>query len=223
VLGSVGLLVLLASGPAELPPVPADTVRVFLVRHGQAFTNLEPPPARPPDQLDRLTELGRAQSRAAAAALRGSRVAAVLSSPAGRARGTAEEMRAALGVAGVRVERGVRPLELGRGTDGKPLTWDQRIAEWTAGRDPAPAGGESLAQLGDRVEAVVRRLAPRYAGRSVVIVAHSEVIGAFAGGVEGLPGHRRHPPGIANGSLSAVEVRADGRLALLFRNHLPRP
>lgn len=220
---SLFLLPVLAAGPADLPPVPADAVRVFLVRHGQAYSNLEPPPALPEGELDRLTDLGRAQSRAAAAALRRGAVAAVLSSPAGRARGTAEEMRAVLGLPGYTVEPRVRPLSLGHGPDGRELTWDQRIADWKAGRDPAPPGGESLAGLGDRVEAAVLALLPAHAGRSVVLVAHSEVIGAFVGGLAGLPGAGRHPPGIANGSLTAVEARAGRRPSLLFKNHLPPP
>ncbi len=44
-----------AGGPAALEPVPADTVRVFLIRHGQALSNLDPKPSLPPDELDLLT------------------------------------------------------------------------------------------------------------------------------------------------------------------------
>jgi probable phosphoglycerate mutase len=208
--------------PAQLGPVPAGSVRVFLVRHGQAYSNLDPEPALPPDQLDRLTDLGREQSRRAATALRASRIALVLSSPAGRARATAEEIRAILEMPPVRVEARLRPLELGQGPDGKPLGWDARIAEWQAGRDPTPPGGESMAEMGVRVYDLVRALAREQPGKSLVLVAHGELIGAFVGLVGRLPAPKRYPPQARNGSITAVEIDGDGVPLLLFTYYLPQ-
>src|SRR5262245_16487825 len=165
------LLCLLAAEP--LAPAPAGAMRVFLVRHGQAYSNLDPEPDLPPEKLDSLTDLGRKQSRAAARFLAGRGVAAILTSPAGRARETAQELREGLGLGGTTVEPRIRPLELGRTPDGAPLDWDQRIADWEAGRDPSPPGGESLEQLGQRVLELVRSLQPAQAGKSVALVAHS--------------------------------------------------
>src|SRR5262245_55547358 len=122
-------LLLQLQAPASLGPVPADAVRLYLVRHGQAYSNLDPEPDLPPDKLDRLTDLGREQARRVARFLRGTAVAELLTSPAGRARETAEEIRTALGLEAARVEPALRPLELGRGPDGAPLDWDQRIAD----------------------------------------------------------------------------------------------
>lgn len=217
-------IVLAASvtGPSDLGPVPPDVVRVYLVRHGQAYSNLDPEPDLPKEQLDRLTELGREQSRRAAAALKGSAVALVLSSPAGRARGTAEEIRAALSAPPVRIEAGLRPLELGHGPDGKPLDWDQRIAEWKAGRDPSPAGGESMAEMGGRVYDVVRALTKEQLGKSLVLVAHGEVIGAFVGLVGRVPPANRYPPQAKNASITAVEMDRAGVPRLLFTYYLPK-
>jgi broad specificity phosphatase PhoE len=210
----------LLSQPAP-GPVPAGAVRVYLVRHGQAFSNLDPEPDLPADQLDRLTELGREQSRGIGLALRNRGVALLLSSPAARAQETAAEIRVALDAPPVRVEPRLRPLELGRDRNGTPFDWDQRIAEWEAGRDPVPAGGESMGQMGDRVLELVRSLLPAQPGRSVVLVAHSEVIGAFVGLVEGTPPPKRYPPRIRNGSMTAVELDAGGKPRVLFTNHVP--
>jgi probable phosphoglycerate mutase len=217
---ALAALLSLLSQPA-LGPVPAGTVRVYLVRHGQAFSNLDPEPDLPPDQLDRLTELGREQSRGVGVALRARGVALVLSSPASRAQETATLIRVALDAPPVRVEPRLRPLELGRDRNGKPLDWDQRIEEWEAGRDPVPASGESMEQMGQRVLELVRSLVRAQSGRSVVLVAHSEVIGAFVGLVDGTPPAKRYPPQVRNGSMTAVELGADGNPRLLFANHVP--
>jgi probable phosphoglycerate mutase len=214
------LSLLLADAPALAPP-PADTLRVFLVRHGQAYSNLDPEPDLPPDQLDRLTDLGRAQSQAAAGFLKGRGVVGVLSSPAGRARETAAELCGSLALAAATVEARLRPLELGRGPDGTPLDWDQRISEWEAGRDPSPPGGESLEQLGQRVLALVRSLRAAHAGRSLVLVAHSEVIGAFLGELDGKPGASRWPPTVRNGSLTVVDAGPAGVPRALLAGHVP--
>lgn len=215
------LLVLALDAPVRLDAVAADSLRVFLLRHGQALSNLDPEPDLPPEQLDRLTDLGREQSRQAARFLARLGVAQVLSSPAGRARETAEELRAALGLGEVSVEARLRPLALGRGPDGALLDWDQRIAEWHAGRDPAPAGGESLEQLGERVLELLRALRGGHAGESLVLVAHSEVISALLGALDGTPGAKRWPPRIRNGSLSVVDVGPAGQPRLRLRDHLP--
>src|SRR5512145_97925 len=95
---AASLAVLLASGPAGLGPVPEGSLRVYVVRHGQAFTNLTPPPEMTPEQLDRLTELGHAQSRASADALRGRAVSLIVTSPRGRTQDTATVLRAILEV-----------------------------------------------------------------------------------------------------------------------------
>lgn len=213
-------VVLLLAGPgiADLAPAPPGTVRFFLVRHGQAFSNLDPEPALPPEKLDSLTSLGQAQARAAAAALRPHGVRLVVSSPAGRAQETAELIRSVLGAPAVRVDRRLRPLDLGLGSDGKPLSWDQRIAEWEAGRDPAPSGGESLEQVGARVRDVMNDLAKAGAGDQVVLVAHGEVIGSFLGLVASVPPAKRYPPDLRNGSVTVVDL-SEGRLRVLLSNY----
>ena len=208
---------------AALGPVPAGTVRIYLVRHGQALSNLEPPPppSAAPQGLDHLTALGEAQARKVGEILAGHGVKLVLTSPAGRARESAEEIAAALGAAPPRVEARLRPLELGKDASGKPLSWDDRAKEFAAGRDPAPAGGESMGQVGERVMALVKGLRVEAPVASVALVAHGEVIAAFIGEVQGTPAAKRYPPRLANGSITVVEARPDGRVALLFANHVP--
>lgn len=230
-LGTLAVASLLADPLAALPPPPATGLRVYLVRHGQALSNLDPEPDLPKEQLDHLTDLGQRQAEKAGAALRGRAISAVVSSPASRAQETAARMASALGAPAPKVEARLRPLSLGRGADGAPLDWDARIADWEAGRDPSPPAGESLAQVGDRVADLVASLHASSATqgeaganterpRSVVLVAHSEVIGAYLGRVRGTPPPKRYPPGIANGSITVVDVTAEGTREVLV-NHRP--
>lgn len=211
------LAALFAAGPADLGPVPEGALRVYVVRHGQAFTNLSPPPDLPPERLDRLTDLGHAQAKAAAALLKGRGVGLIVTSPKGRAKDTAEDLRAALGVS-VRVDERLRPLEMGRDASGKALEWGDRMRDWSVGRDPAPAGGESLEQLGLRVLQVVSELKQDFRGKSIVLVSHGEVIGNLVGMIEAQTLEGRFETRIANASISAIEARAASLPRLLFAN-----
>ena len=217
----VSLILLAAPDPlAALGPVPAGTVRVYVIRHGQALSNLQPPPSVAPRGLDHLTPLGERQSSRVGDILAGKGVKLVVTSPAGRARESAEKIAAGLGAAPVRVDARLRPLDLGNDAAGKQLDWDAREAEWKAGRDPSPPGGESMAQMGQRVLAVVKDLRTEAAGSSVALVAHGEVIGSFVGELRGTPPAQRFPPRLANASLTVVEARPDGTVAVLLTNHV---
>lgn len=205
---------------ADLGPVPQGGLRVILVRHAQALSNLSPRPDLSPEELDHLTPLGREQAEAVGRALGPLEIDELLSSPAQRAVETTEIVGAALGIEG-RVEQGVRPLELGRARDGSPLSWQTRQAAWEAGRDPRPPAGESLVDLGERVRDVVQAARGVHAGGIVVLVAHSEVIGAFIGLVQEAPPPDRLDVHVANGSLSVVDADASGGLTVRFLDHRP--
>ena len=206
---------------AALPPPPPGTLRVYLVRHGQALSNLDPAPDLPKEKLDHLTSLGQAQADRAGRALAGHEVAFVLTSPASRARETAERIATALGAAAPTVESRLSPLALGHDPSGKALDWDERIADWEAGRDPSPPGGESMGEMGARVDELVLALAAEHRDRTLVFVAHGEVIGAYMGRLRGTPAPKRYPPDLANGSITVVDVGTDGRPRLRLANHRP--
>ena len=191
------------------------------MRHGQALSNLDPVPDLPPAELDHLTALGTRQAEAAGRALAGRGATSVLTSPASRARETAEGVARALGLSPPAVEPRLRPLALGRGTDGRKLTWKDRAAEWEAGRDPSPPDGESMERVGDRLDELVRALARSRRGTGVVLVAHGEVLAAYLGHVRGTPAPKRYPPGLTNGSITVVDVAPTGAATIRLENHVP--
>jgi ribonuclease H / adenosylcobalamin/alpha-ribazole phosphatase len=209
-----------ALGP--LPPPSPGALRFYLVRHGQALSNLEPAPDLPSAELDHLTALGKGQAEAAGRALAGRGVVSVLSSPASRARETAAGIAKALGLPAPVTERRLRPLELGRAADGRPQTWNGRAAEWQAGRDPSPPEGESMERVGDRVDELLRELAGGSRGKAFVLVTHGEVLAAYFGRVRGVLPTKRYPPGLANASITVVDVRPDGTATIRLENHRPQ-
>jgi broad specificity phosphatase PhoE len=184
----------LATPPAAAPAEAASPVlQVYLVRHGQAFSNLTPKPKMTDQQLDHLTPLGREQAAETGRALAARAPAAILTSPAGRARETAEEIRQAAGVAAaLRVEPRVRPQ----------------------------GESETPEQVAARVLEAVRAARERHRG-AVVVVAHSEVIGAFLAVVRGEPAANVSMVTLRNGSVSLVELDSEGRPELVFANQLP--
>lgn len=165
-------LSLLACGGA--PPAPSQ---LCVVRHAEAFKNLDPAPAGlSPEQLDALTPRGEEQARRAGAALPAG-VERVLTSPAGRARETA----AWLGPWTPEVEPALRPL------DGD-LPWSERERAWAAGEDPRPPGGESLADGQARARALLDRLrAALPPGRHAVVVTHGDLGPVLLGELRGTP------------------------------------
>jgi broad specificity phosphatase PhoE len=176
-----------------LPSLPSGAVRVFLVRHGQAFSNLDPAPSLPPAELDHLTPPGERQAEAAGRALVGHGVASVLTSPAGRARETAEGLSRGLGLAPPAVESRLRPKE----------------------------PGESVAVVGDRVDHLVRALARSRRGTGVVLVTHGEVLAAYLDRFRGAGAAPRDAKGLATGSITVVDIAPTGRATVRLENHRP--
>jgi broad specificity phosphatase PhoE len=176
-----------------LPPLPSGALRVYLVRHGQALSNLDPVPDLPPAELDHLTALGTRQAEAVGRALAGRDVTSVLTSPASRALETAEGIARALGLSAPEVEAPLRPMER----------------------------GESMERVGDRVDGLVRALARSRRGTGVVLVAHGEVLAAYLGHIQGPSAPKRDPKGLGNGSITVVDVAPTGAPTLRLENHLP--
>jgi len=178
---------------AALPPLPSGALRVYLVRHGQALSNLDPVPNLPPAELDHLTALGTRQAEGAGRALAGGGMTSVLTSPASRARETAEGIARALGLSAPAVEPRLRPMER----------------------------GESMEQVGDRVDEHVRAVARSRRGTGVVLVAHGEVLAAYLGHIRGTSAPKRDLKGLGNGSITVVDVAPTGAPTIRLENHLP--
>ncbi|MBF6340123.1 bifunctional RNase H/acid phosphatase [Nocardia abscessus] len=166
------------SKPAEYSPgwtgATGRPTRLLLLRHGQTELSVQrrySGRGNPP-----LTPLGREQAARAAKMLAAKGgITAVVSSPLGRARETADAAAAALGVP-VEVHDGLIETDFG--------VWEGLTFAEAAQRDPelharwigdpavAAPGGESFEEVTQRVDAARRDLLERYPGANLVVVSH---------------------------------------------------
>jgi broad specificity phosphatase PhoE len=158
---------------------------VLVVRHGQTEWSRT-------GQHTGLTDLpllpeGEEQARALRTALVGRRLVEVWVSPRQRARRTAE-------LAGLRttaVEDDLVEMDYG-GYEGRTTAEINAglRREWSVWRDdmiPGESPGETLAQVGARVDRVLARLRPRLVDGDVALVAHGHVLRVLTARWLGLP------------------------------------
>jgi broad specificity phosphatase PhoE len=151
---------------------------IVLVRHGRTDANAQ---GLLLGRLDPgLDAEGAGQAARLAVACASLDVVRVVTSPLGRCRQTAEVVAAAVG-GGIAPEVDDRWIELDYGElDGRPLAEVPAAtgAAWRADVTWSPAGGESLADLGDRVRAACVDLVADARDRDVVVVTHVSPIKA---------------------------------------------
>jgi broad specificity phosphatase PhoE len=187
---------------------------LFVVRHGRTAANaagLLLGRADPP-----LDDVGRAQAAALAAALPS--VTRVVTSPLTRTRETAAAF-------GRPVDVDERWIELDYGTlDGTPLA-DTPAALWEAWRADVhyvPAGGESLAALGERVRAACASLVVAAAETDVAVVTHVSPVKAAVAWALGVGDEIAWRLFVAPGSITSIAIR-DGAAIVHAFNTLPPP
>ena len=141
-----------------------QATRIIAVRHGETAWNVA---TRIQGQLDiGLNARGRWQAGQAAQALRGEPLQAVYASDLARAWDTAQAI-AKVSSVGLTAHVGLRERGFG---EFEGLTHADIEARW------APPGGESLAELRDRIRHTVDELAMAHVGQQIVLVAHGGVL-----------------------------------------------
>ena len=152
--------------------------RAIFVRHGESVSNAHPElAALPAEQGDRLTELGRRQSLAAAEALGLYEPTAVLNSSMGRARETAELIGGRLGLDVAELPyieelRESRNYAAMRPEEQKLRRWSAWMAQHADDPDYSWQGGESFNQVRARVRRLKDELERRFAGQCPLVVTH---------------------------------------------------
>lgn len=170
---------------------------LLIVRHGQSEWNAvgkwqgwaDPP----------LTAAGEAQARAAAPELAGLGLQAVAASDLQRAQRTASILADALGLGPVHIDEGLRERNVGDFTgltrEEIDARWPGMLAEWRTGRVQQAPNGEGPEFL-ERVLAALDRLADRFAGQKVLVVAHGGLIRTVHRHLGGEPGPPHHLGGL---------------------------
>lgn len=168
---------------------PQRPAEFWLVRHGQTDWNIQ---RRYQGHTDiPLNSRGREQARELAAELNGSQIAAVYSSDLSRALETAAILTQHNGVA-IIPDRRLREISMGEWEGRTLFEVNQELPDGAAGlayieaHSRAP-GGESLAEVAERVRAFAEEIAPRHAGQIVLVVMHGLSLAALRCLAVGLP------------------------------------
>lgn len=188
-------------------PAQSGATRLVLVRHAATEESAR---GRYYGRSDvQLSTEGRAHAKALAAALQGLPLAAVYASPLSRALDTARPIAAAMGLAPL-VHRGLLELDFGEleGLAYKEIEAEhpdlfRRWLDRPAGvRFP---GGESLAEVAERVLAAVSEIRARHDEETVAVVAHGGVLRVVLADALGLQDEALFRIDQAFGAVSVVD------------------
>ncbi|MFI8965072.1 bifunctional RNase H/acid phosphatase [Streptomyces sp. NPDC053493] len=194
-----------------------------LLRHGETALTPEKRFSGSGGADPELSEAGRRQAEAVAAALaaRGT-IQEIVSSPLTRCRQTAEAVASRLGL-DVRIENGLRETDFGA-WEGLTFAevrerYKDDLDAWLASPKAAPTGGgESFATVSRRVAATRDRLTAAYAGRTVLLVTHVTPIKTLVRLALGAPPESLFRMELSAASVSAVAYYADGNASVRLLN-----
>jgi len=145
----------------------------LLLRHGQTPMSVQKRYAGRSDVP--LTDAGVAQAAAAAKRLAPAGIAAIVASPLQRTVQTAEQVAAVTGLPVV-TEDGFRETDFGA-WEGLTFAevrerWPSEMTAWLADPEVAPPGGESFAEVSERVTAALHRVRAGRTGQRILVVSH---------------------------------------------------
>ena len=161
-----------------MPGNGADKTTLILLRHGETEWNLTGR-WQGQDANTLLTERGREQAQVVARRLRSYPIEAIYSSDLSRAFETAQIVGEMLGLEPL-PEPGLRESDIGAWTG---LTWEdittrfpEQVAAMFAGQDVRRGGGETYAELHERLQAAVDAIIARHPGQTVLVVTHGAAL-----------------------------------------------
>jgi broad specificity phosphatase PhoE len=202
-------------------------LRLLLIRHAETTHNRD---SRVQGQADiPLSETGERQAMAVGEALRDIPLAAVVSSPLGRARVTADAVASPHDLT-VTPEPALMEMHVGEmeglSTAEMRAGFPDFLKEWATERGPSllMPGGESLEQVRDRAWAVVERLRERYDGQTVALVSHNFVLSCLICRALELPLHQFRRFRLSVAGITTLQFRADRTILVRLNDtcHLTR-
>ncbi|MFD6658024.1 bifunctional RNase H/acid phosphatase [Streptomyces parvus] len=210
------------TGWGSAPDLGAPATLVLL-RHGETALTPEKRFSGSGGTDPELSAVGRGQAERVAghfAAL--GTVQEIVSSPLRRCRETAAAVAARLGL-DVRIDEGLRETDFGAW---EGLTFGEvrerygdDLTAWLASPDTAPTGGgESFAEVAERVAAARDRLVARYAGRTVLLVTHVTPIKTLVRLALGAPPEALFRMELSAASVSTVAYYGDGNASVRLLN-----
>jgi probable phosphoglycerate mutase len=200
-------------------PVTANTV-LLLARHGETAANAASIFQGQTPLAKGLNARGRAQAARLAERLRRAPPDAIVASDLERAVETARAVADACGLT-VATDPELREVDVGAWT-GKShhevrALFPEEWAAWSAGLDVRRGGGETYAELAERIEGAIARHATSeaLAGKRVLVVSHGGAIKSWIAKLLGVRSDGLHAlAGVGNCSLTVVVRDPSGRARL---------
>jgi broad specificity phosphatase PhoE len=202
------------TGPLWMPARGEPTV-TLLLRHGQTSMSVQKRYAGRSDVP--LTDLGVQQAAAAAKRLASAGLDAIVASPLRRAVQTAEEVAVATG-APVVTDAGFRETDFGA-WEGLTFSevrerWPAELTSWLADPAVAPPGGESFAEVSERVTDALHRVLSAREPQTVLIVSHVTPIKTLVTAALLAPPAALYRMHLDVAALSRIDWYADGPAVL---------
>jgi len=191
----------------------------LLLRHGQTPMSVQKRYAGRTDVP--LTDAGLAQAAAAAKRLASAGIDAIMASPLQRTVQTAEQVAAVTGLPVV-TEDGFRETDFGA-WEGLTFAevrerWPSEMTAWLADPEVAPPGGESFAEVSERVTAALHRVLAGRAGQRILIVSHVTPIKTLVAAALLAPPAALFRMHLDVAALSEIDWYADGPAVLRSYN-----
>jgi ribonuclease H / adenosylcobalamin/alpha-ribazole phosphatase len=192
-------------------PAQGEPTVTLLLRHGQTPMSVQKRYAGRSDVP--LTELGVQQAAAAAKRLAPAGLAVIVTSPLQRASRTAEEVAAVTG-APVLVDPGFRETDFGA-WEGLTFAevqerWPAEVTRWLGDPAVAPPGGESFAEVSERVTDALHRVLAGRERQRVLIVSHVTPIKTLVAAALFAPPAAMYRMHLDVAALSEIDWYADG-------------
>ncbi len=196
-------------------PAQGEPTVTLLLRHGQTPMSVQKRYAGRTDVP--LTDAGVAQAAAAAKRLAQAGIGAIMTSPLRRAVQTAEEVAAVTGVP-VLSDDGFRETDFGA-WDGLTFAevrerWPSEMAAWLADPAVAPPGGESFAEVSERVTAALHRVLAGRERQAVLVVSHVTPIKTLVAAALLAPPAAMYRMHLDVAALCQIDYYADGPAVL---------
>jgi len=168
--------------------MPKSSNRYFLMRHGEAESNLEGCISAKKDNNDPLTPTGEDQVRAAAAELMSGKIDLIIHSGFVRTKRTAELVAETIGLSPDHIIEDSRLVELQAGTAMEGKTWSDYNAQfpsWTDRYRARLSEGENRRDVQTRAGEFLFDIEEQYQGKNILVVSHAGVLFALQSAAAG--------------------------------------
>ncbi len=162
--------------------------RYFIMRHGEAESNVQQIVSGSADQPFHLTEKGKVDVEKSAEALKGEKIDMIIASPFVRGKETAAIAAKVLGLqeSAVIFDESLKEIQTGRFNGGPVSEYRAAFPTYEDKYDNKPEGGESLLDVKVRAGQFIKRVESQYSGKNILVVSHEYVLWMLLAVADGL-------------------------------------